>query len=171
MCCVPRTQNWPIKITILHMQLKQNTLFRSAFPPPPLFQVSAEPEGSNFVYQGFIKAKDYGPFGLQRLGMSSPVCVKSPICMSCNSFFRLCNLHFHDTMEAFYLRTTMTMLRRQIDEYRSGHVSKFCPSVIRQRPGPSVRHHQSVMIPSRTKTVMSVRHSIIGILNALPCLH
>ncbi|XP_051920530.1 CUB and sushi domain-containing protein 3-like isoform X1 [Hippocampus zosterae] len=32
--------------------------------------VSAEPEGSNFVYQGFIQAKDYGQFGLQRLGLS-----------------------------------------------------------------------------------------------------
>uniref|UniRef100_A0A3Q2YTB4 CUB and Sushi multiple domains 3 n=1 Tax=Hippocampus comes TaxID=109280 RepID=A0A3Q2YTB4_HIPCM len=31
--------------------------------------VSAEPEGSNFVYQGFIQAKDYGQFGLQRLGI------------------------------------------------------------------------------------------------------
>ncbi|XP_049586358.1 CUB and sushi domain-containing protein 3 isoform X1 [Syngnathus scovelli] len=32
--------------------------------------VSAEPEGSSFVYQGFIQGKDYGQFGLQRLGLN-----------------------------------------------------------------------------------------------------
>ncbi|KAM9805516.1 CUB and sushi domain-containing protein 3-like isoform 3-T3 [Syngnathus typhle] len=32
--------------------------------------VSAEPEGSGFVYQGFIQGKDYGQFGLQRLGLN-----------------------------------------------------------------------------------------------------
>lgn len=39
----------------------------------PLFvclclQVSAEPDGSSYVFQGFIQGKDYGQFGLQRLG-------------------------------------------------------------------------------------------------------
>ncbi len=32
-------------------------------------QVSAEPDGSTYVFQGFIQGKDYGQFGLQRLGM------------------------------------------------------------------------------------------------------
>ncbi|KAM6968265.1 CUB and sushi domain-containing protein 3-like [Aplochiton taeniatus] len=31
--------------------------------------VSAEPDGSSYVYQGSIQCKDYGQFGLQRLGM------------------------------------------------------------------------------------------------------
>lgn len=31
-------------------------------------QVSAEPDGSSYVFQGFIQGKDYGQFGLQRLG-------------------------------------------------------------------------------------------------------
>lgn len=31
-------------------------------------QVSAEPDGSTYVFQGFIQGKDYGQFGLQRLG-------------------------------------------------------------------------------------------------------
>lgn len=34
---------------------------------PPV-QVSAEPDGSSYVFQGFIQGKDYGQFGLQRLG-------------------------------------------------------------------------------------------------------
>ncbi|KAJ8013388.1 hypothetical protein DPEC_G00052750 [Dallia pectoralis] len=32
--------------------------------------VSAEPNGGSYVYQGFIQGKDYGQFGLQRLGMT-----------------------------------------------------------------------------------------------------
>lgn len=32
-------------------------------------QVSVEPEGGSYVFQGFIQGKDYGQFGLQRLGM------------------------------------------------------------------------------------------------------
>uniref|UniRef100_A0A1A8B6K6 CUB and Sushi multiple domains 3 n=1 Tax=Nothobranchius furzeri TaxID=105023 RepID=A0A1A8B6K6_NOTFU len=32
--------------------------------------VSAEPEGGSFVFQGFIQGKDYGQFGLQRLGLT-----------------------------------------------------------------------------------------------------
>ncbi|KAK7887169.1 hypothetical protein WMY93_026790 [Mugilogobius chulae] len=32
--------------------------------------VSAEPEGSSYVFQGSIQGKDYGQFGLQRLGLS-----------------------------------------------------------------------------------------------------
>ncbi|KAI4811495.1 hypothetical protein KUCAC02_014399, partial [Chaenocephalus aceratus] len=32
--------------------------------------VSAEPEGGSYVFQGFIQGKDYGQFGLQRLGLS-----------------------------------------------------------------------------------------------------
>lgn len=36
----------------------------SSCPP----QVSAEPDGSSYVFQGFIQGKDYGQFGLQRLG-------------------------------------------------------------------------------------------------------
>lgn len=35
--------------------------------PNPV-QVSAEPDGSSYVFQGFIQGKDYGQFGLQRLG-------------------------------------------------------------------------------------------------------
>ncbi|KAK6327208.1 hypothetical protein J4Q44_G00028530 [Coregonus suidteri] len=31
--------------------------------------VSAEPDGGSYVFQGFIQGKDYGQFGLQRLGM------------------------------------------------------------------------------------------------------
>lgn len=34
-------------------------------------QVSAEPDGSTYVFQGFIQGKDYGQFGLQRLGMGA----------------------------------------------------------------------------------------------------
>ncbi|KAM8868855.1 CUB and sushi domain-containing protein 3-like isoform 4-T4 [Spinachia spinachia] len=32
--------------------------------------VSAEPEGGSYVFQGFIQGKDFGRFGLQRLGLS-----------------------------------------------------------------------------------------------------
>ncbi|TKS81786.1 CUB and sushi domain-containing protein 3 [Collichthys lucidus] len=32
--------------------------------------VSAEPEGGSYVFQGLIQGKDYGQFGLQRLGLS-----------------------------------------------------------------------------------------------------
>ncbi|KAF3691668.1 CUB and sushi domain-containing protein 3 CUB and sushi multiple domains protein 3 [Channa argus] len=32
--------------------------------------VSAEPEGGSYVFQGFIQGKDYGQFGVQRLGLS-----------------------------------------------------------------------------------------------------
>ncbi|XP_039973361.1 CUB and sushi domain-containing protein 3-like isoform X5 [Xiphias gladius] len=32
--------------------------------------VSAEPEGGSYVFQGFMQGKDYGQFGLQRLGLS-----------------------------------------------------------------------------------------------------
>ncbi|MEQ2287972.1 CUB and sushi domain-containing protein 3 [Ameca splendens] len=32
--------------------------------------VSAEPDGSTYVFQGFIQGKDYGQFGLQRLGLN-----------------------------------------------------------------------------------------------------
>ncbi|KAM7420375.1 hypothetical protein PAMA_014883 [Pampus argenteus] len=32
--------------------------------------VSAEPEGGSYVFQGFIQGKDYGQFGLQRIGLS-----------------------------------------------------------------------------------------------------
>uniref|UniRef100_A0A8C2LF69 CUB and Sushi multiple domains 3 n=1 Tax=Cricetulus griseus TaxID=10029 RepID=A0A8C2LF69_CRIGR len=33
--------------------------------------VSAEPDGATYVFQGFIKGKDYGQFGLQRLGLNT----------------------------------------------------------------------------------------------------
>ncbi|AWO96936.1 putative CUB and sushi domain-containing protein 3-like [Scophthalmus maximus] len=32
--------------------------------------ISAEPEGGSYVFQGFIQGKDYGQFGLQRIGLS-----------------------------------------------------------------------------------------------------
>ncbi|XP_042318883.1 CUB and sushi domain-containing protein 3-like [Sceloporus undulatus] len=32
--------------------------------------VSAEPDGATYVFQGFIQGKDYGQFGLQRLGLN-----------------------------------------------------------------------------------------------------
>lgn len=35
---------------------------------PFFLQVSAEPDGTSYVFQGFIQGKDYGQFGLQRLG-------------------------------------------------------------------------------------------------------
>lgn len=42
------------------------SFYLSSFP----LQVSAEPDGSSYVFQGFIQGKDYGQFGLQRLGNS-----------------------------------------------------------------------------------------------------
>ncbi|KAK2515249.1 hypothetical protein Q9233_014448 [Columba guinea] len=43
-------------------------------PSPKLsgkyFEVSAEPDGATYVFQGFIQGKDYGQFGLQRLGLN-----------------------------------------------------------------------------------------------------
>uniref|UniRef100_A0A8C7ZCP2 CUB and Sushi multiple domains 3b n=1 Tax=Oryzias sinensis TaxID=183150 RepID=A0A8C7ZCP2_9TELE len=33
-------------------------------------KVSAEPDGLSYVFQGFIQGKDYGQFGLQRLGLN-----------------------------------------------------------------------------------------------------
>ncbi len=41
-------------------------------------QVSVEPDGSSYVFQGFIQGKDYGQFGLQRLGNSLPGLVTAP---------------------------------------------------------------------------------------------
>ncbi|CDQ86054.1 unnamed protein product [Oncorhynchus mykiss] len=32
--------------------------------------VSAEPDGATYVFQGFIQGRDYGQFGLQRLGLN-----------------------------------------------------------------------------------------------------
>lgn len=52
------------------LQLKQNELFLEFFVLFFLLQVSAEPEGGSYVFQGFIQGKDYGRFGLQRLGLS-----------------------------------------------------------------------------------------------------
>lgn len=50
---------------------QQSALFLKPFVPPPfviLSQVSAEPEGGSYVFQGFVQGKDYGRFGLQRVG-------------------------------------------------------------------------------------------------------
>ncbi|XP_034142652.1 CUB and sushi domain-containing protein 3 [Esox lucius] len=33
--------------------------------------VSAEPDGGGYVFQGFIRGKDYGQFGVQRIGMNA----------------------------------------------------------------------------------------------------
>uniref|UniRef100_A0A8C2WGD8 CUB and Sushi multiple domains 3 n=1 Tax=Cyclopterus lumpus TaxID=8103 RepID=A0A8C2WGD8_CYCLU len=53
-----------------HTQMSQSeTSHCSSFPLSSL-QVSAEPDGSSYVFQGFIQGKDYGQFGLQRLGNS-----------------------------------------------------------------------------------------------------
>lgn len=49
-----------VQIIITRYYLKLNYL--------PSLQVSAEPDGSSYVFQGFIQGKDYGQFGLQRLG-------------------------------------------------------------------------------------------------------
>ncbi|XP_067355851.1 CUB and sushi domain-containing protein 3 isoform X6 [Channa argus] len=40
--------------------------------------VSAEPDGSSYVFQGFILGKDYGQFGLQRLGLNMSESQNSP---------------------------------------------------------------------------------------------
>ncbi|XP_070403824.1 CUB and sushi domain-containing protein 3-like [Nothobranchius furzeri] len=40
--------------------------------------VSAEPDGSSYVFQGFIQGKDYGQFGLQRLGLNTSESQNSP---------------------------------------------------------------------------------------------
>ncbi|XP_055013071.1 CUB and sushi domain-containing protein 3 [Boleophthalmus pectinirostris] len=40
--------------------------------------VSAEPNGSSYVFQGFIQGKDYGQFGLQRLGLNMSESHNSP---------------------------------------------------------------------------------------------
>ncbi|XP_055081454.1 CUB and sushi domain-containing protein 3-like [Periophthalmus magnuspinnatus] len=40
--------------------------------------VSAEPDGSSYVFQGFIQGKDYGQFGLQRLGLNMSESHNSP---------------------------------------------------------------------------------------------
>ncbi|KAM7373267.1 hypothetical protein PAMP_008132 [Pampus punctatissimus] len=40
--------------------------------------VSAEPDGSSYVFQGFIQGKDYGQFGLQRLGLNMSESQNSP---------------------------------------------------------------------------------------------
>ncbi|XP_077382387.1 CUB and sushi domain-containing protein 3-like isoform X4 [Festucalex cinctus] len=62
------------KLTLLlyHTRaLAHNSLNRITLETWPMDGfVSAEPEGSSFVYQGFIQDKDYGQFGLQRLGLS-----------------------------------------------------------------------------------------------------
>ncbi|MGH0171390.1 UNVERIFIED_CONTAM: hypothetical protein FKN15_002387, partial [Acipenser sinensis] len=38
--------------------------------PYAFSQVSAEPDGATYVFQGFIQSKDYGQFGLQRTGLN-----------------------------------------------------------------------------------------------------
>uniref|UniRef100_A0A669DZQ6 CUB and Sushi multiple domains 3 n=1 Tax=Oreochromis niloticus TaxID=8128 RepID=A0A669DZQ6_ORENI len=40
--------------------------------------VSAEPDGSSYVFQGSIQGKDYGQFGLQRLGLNMSESQNSP---------------------------------------------------------------------------------------------
>ena len=50
----------------ISMFLMFTSFYLSTFP----LQVSAEPDGSSYVFQGFIQGKDYGQFGLQRLGNS-----------------------------------------------------------------------------------------------------
>uniref|UniRef100_A0A4W6EL58 CUB and Sushi multiple domains 3 n=1 Tax=Lates calcarifer TaxID=8187 RepID=A0A4W6EL58_LATCA len=53
---------------ILFRQLKHYVLFLEFVVTFVFFhQVSAEPEGGSYVFQGFIQGKDYGQFGLQRL--------------------------------------------------------------------------------------------------------
>lgn len=47
-----------------------NVLVKSSPNLSAYVQVSAEPDGSSYVFQGFIQGKDYGQFGLQRLGNS-----------------------------------------------------------------------------------------------------
>lgn len=51
---------------------KKKTKHSSSSLLLPLRQVSAEPDGSSYVFQGFIQGKDYGQFGLQRLGNCRP---------------------------------------------------------------------------------------------------
>uniref|UniRef100_M4AIH9 CUB and Sushi multiple domains 3 n=1 Tax=Xiphophorus maculatus TaxID=8083 RepID=M4AIH9_XIPMA len=47
--------------------------------------VSAEPEGGSYVCQGFIQGKDYGQFGLQRLGKQLQEIPQTPTTGSTNS--------------------------------------------------------------------------------------
>uniref|UniRef100_A0A671WNK8 CUB and Sushi multiple domains 3 n=1 Tax=Sparus aurata TaxID=8175 RepID=A0A671WNK8_SPAAU len=63
-----------------------NQLKDSAIAPAKIIEdswtmdgfVSAEPDGSSYVFQGFIQGKDYGQFGLQRLGLNMSKSQNSP---------------------------------------------------------------------------------------------
>uniref|UniRef100_A0A3Q3J783 CUB and Sushi multiple domains 3a n=1 Tax=Monopterus albus TaxID=43700 RepID=A0A3Q3J783_MONAL len=57
-----------------NMELLLSGIVSSSF----LLQVSAEPDGSSYVFQGFIQGKDYGQFGLQRLGLNMSESQNSP---------------------------------------------------------------------------------------------
>lgn len=67
---------WKIQAGFYHHDYysckQQSAVSLKAFVPPPQFvllsQVSAEPEGGSYVFQGFVQGKDYGRFGLQRVG-------------------------------------------------------------------------------------------------------
>ncbi len=58
-------------------------------------QVSAEPDGSTYVFQGFIQGKDYGQFGLQRLGMGAYLDIFCMLyCFIVTYFFAVSSMHF-----------------------------------------------------------------------------
>lgn len=58
--------NQPLSLSYYYMCPMFSSFLISSLP----HQVSAEPDGSSYVFQGFIQGKDYGQFGLQRLGNS-----------------------------------------------------------------------------------------------------
>uniref|UniRef100_A0A8C7D526 CUB and Sushi multiple domains 3 n=1 Tax=Oncorhynchus kisutch TaxID=8019 RepID=A0A8C7D526_ONCKI len=59
-----------VNVTLTNSNME---LLLSGTPSPfhyILHRVSAEPDGATYVFQGFIQGRDYGQFGLQRLGLN-----------------------------------------------------------------------------------------------------
>uniref|UniRef100_A0A6Q2YMZ5 CUB and Sushi multiple domains 3a n=1 Tax=Esox lucius TaxID=8010 RepID=A0A6Q2YMZ5_ESOLU len=50
-----------------------------------LYKVSAEPDGGGYVFQGFIRGKDYGQFGVQRIGRNYNPLLRPPTPNSASS--------------------------------------------------------------------------------------
>lgn len=74
-------------------------------------QVSAEPDGSSYVFQGFIQGKDYGQFGLQRLGNS--VLAPNNECASFKSVW-IVNYNFKKSDELLVIRELLFAGRSEL---------------------------------------------------------
>lgn len=80
---------------IIHANNKAQSSSSLLFPPlfVLLSQVSAEPEGGSYVFQGSVQGKDYGRFGLQRVGRCDATGRPTPCRLICLNHFVTGDVH------------------------------------------------------------------------------